>query len=100
MATTTTDDWTAAPYAEWLENCIAGIVECNPVCIAMAMIDADGYIDTCFYHAHTDEIAAIINAIEDEKRMQWVRDNKEDILTILNDEDDDVEDGDDGEADD
>ena len=93
MATATADDWTAAPYAEWLESVIQGIVACNPACIAMAMIDDDGYIDACFYHAHTDEIAAIITAFEDEKRMQWVRDNKEDILTILNDEDGDVEDG-------
>ena len=100
MATTTDDDWTTAPYAEWLENCIKGLVERDPICITMAIVDADGFVETSFYGATSDELTVIINALNDELKFRWIKDYKEEILTILNDEDDDVEDGNDGEADD
>ena len=93
MATATTDDWTTAPYAEWLEESVQEIVSCDPPCMVMAWIDEDGFVYTSFYHnATADELAAIINVLEDEKRRQWVIDNKEDILAILNDEEDEESD--------
>ena len=44
MTDTLSDDWTAAPYAPWLEEVIQTMVASNPCAIAMCLIDVDGLV--------------------------------------------------------
>ena len=90
MATAgTTDDWTAAPYAPWLEETIQEMVTANPVAIAMQMIDEDGLVHTCYYNTSPNERACMIDAMRDDARWEWLYANKEEVRAILEDEDDD-----------
>lgn len=101
MATTTTDDWTAAPYAEWLENCIRELVGVNPMAIAMEMIGEDGLVSTCYYNTSPNDRACMIDAMRDDARFEFIKGNRDEIRAILSDdyvdeEDDEIEEGDDG----
>ena len=97
MATATTDDWTSAPYAEWLEDVIRDMIAMNPVCIAMEMIAEDGSVDTCYYNVDMNDRDVMIGAMHDDNRMRWLKEHREEILEILSDdwvddEDDEIED--------
>lgn len=89
MATATADDWTSAPYALWLEETIQEMVTANPVAIAMQMIDEDGLVRTCYYNTSPNERACMIDAMRDDARWEFIYHNKEEILAILEDYDDD-----------
>lgn len=90
MATTaTTDDWTAAPYAPWLEECIQELVKADPCAIAMSLIDKDGLVSTCYYNTSPNDRACMIDAMRDDARWEWLYANKEEVRAILEDEDDD-----------
>ena len=96
MATATTDDWTAAPYAEWLEQSIKELVNGNPVAIAMEMVSDDGLVSTCYYNTSPNDRACMIDAMRDDARFEFIRENRDEIRAILSDdyvdeEDDDVE---------
>ena len=97
MATATADDWTAAPYAEWLEQSIQELVNGNPVAIAMEMVSEDGLVSTCYYNTSPNDRACMIDAMRDDARFEFIRENRDEIKAILSDdyvdeEDDDVED--------
>ena len=98
MATTTTDDWTAAPYAEWLEQSIQELVKANPQAIAMEMVGDDGLVSTCYYNTSPNDRACMIDAMRDDARWEWLYANKEEVRAILEDEDDEHEDGENGDA--
>lgn len=90
MATTgTTDDWTAAPYAPWLEECIQELVKADPCAIAMSLVDKDGLVSTCYYNTSQNDRACMIDAMRDDARWEWLYANKEEVRAILEDEDDD-----------
>ena len=89
MATATTDDWTAAPYAEWLEQSIQELVKANPQAIAMEMVGEDGLVSTCYYNTSPNDRACMIDAMRDDARWEWLYANKEEVRAILEDEDDD-----------
>ena len=96
MATQTTDDWTAAPYAEWLENCIRELVGVNPMAIAMEMVGEDGLVSTCYYNTSPNDRACMIDAMRDDARFEFIKGNRDEIRAILSDdyvdeEDDEVE---------
>ena len=102
MATTTTDDWTTAPYAEWLEESIQELVKANPIAIAMEMVSEDGLVSTCYYNTSPNDRACMIDAMRDDARWEFVRENRDEIRAMLSDdyvddEDDGVEDGEDVE---
>jgi hypothetical protein len=84
-----TDDWTEKPFASWLENTIRELVNANPVAIAMEMVDETGLVSTCYYDTSPNDRACMIDAMRDDARWEFIRDNREEILTLLNDEDDD-----------
>ena len=69
-------DWTTAPYAEWLEECIKTMIEANPVAIAMEMVGEDGMVSTCYYNVSPNDRACMMDAMQDDAREMWVRDNK------------------------
>ena len=86
MATATADDWTAAPYAGWLENVIRTMVEADPVCIAMEMITDDGEVYTCYYNTDMSDRDVMISAMHDDNLMRWIKEHREDIMDILSDD--------------
>jgi len=90
MATAgTTDDWTSAPYAPWLEECIQELVKADPCAIAMSLIDKDGLVSTCYYNTSPNDRACMIDAMRDDARWEWLYANKEEVRAILEDEDED-----------
>ena len=89
MATATADDWTALPYAQWLEECIKEMMGANPVAIAMEMVGEDGLVSTCYYNTSPNDRACMIDAMRDDARWEWLYANKEEVRAILEDEDDD-----------
>ena len=95
-ATGTTDDWTAAPYAPWLEEVIQTMVASNPCAIAMCMIDEDGLVSTCYYGTSPNDRACMIDAMRDDARFEFIKGNRDEIRAILSDdyvdeEDDEIE---------
>lgn len=100
MATGTADDWTALPYAEWLEDVIRDMVEMKPYCIAMQMITVEGDVNTCYYNVNMNDRDVMIGAMQDDNRMRWLKEHREEIMEILSDEwVDDEDDEEDGEND-
>ena len=101
MATTTTDDWTTAPYAEWLEQSIQELVKANPQAIAMEMVGEDGLVSTCYYNTSPNDRACMIDAMRDDARFEFIKGNRDEIRAILSDdyvdeEDDEIEGEDEG----
>ena len=98
MAMTTAEqDWTNAPYAEWIEDVIREMVQMNPCSIAMVMITEDGDVSTCSYNVNMNDRDIMIGAMQDENRMRWFKEHREELASILSDdwiddEDDDVDD--------
>lgn len=86
MATATADDWTAAPYAPWLEECIQELVRADPCAIAMSLVDKDGLVSTCYYNTSPNDRACMIDAMRDDARWEWLYANKEEVRAILEDE--------------
>ena len=91
MATAQTIDWTTLPYAEWLETCISELVKATPVAIAMEMVGVDGNVLTCYYNTSPNDLACMIDAMRDDARFEFIKNNADEILAMLNGEDDEEE---------
>ena len=91
MATAQTIDWTTLPYAEWLETCISELVKATPVAIAMEMVGVDGNVLTCYYNTSPKDRACMIDAMRDDARFEFIKNNADEILAMLNGEDDEEE---------
>ena len=83
--------WEDAPWVGWLEETLRGMVEADPVCVAIEMIDADGRVDTGYWMCDANDRAQMIRAMQDDDRMEWVKENRDAILAVLNDGDSDEE---------
>lgn len=81
-------DWTAKPYASWLESVIREMVNINPESIAMEMVDETGSVSTCYYNTSPNDRACMIDAMRDDAREQWIKDNAEFVRAILDGEED------------
>ena len=92
MSAAETDDWAAKPFAQWLEQSIQELMKANPVAIAMELVDETGLVSTCYYNTSPNDRACMIDAMRDDARWEWVYENKDEIVAVLNDEG-----GDDGE---
>ena len=86
MATATTDDWTSAPYAEWLEQSIKELVSGNPIAIAMEMVSDDGLVSTCYYNTSPNDRACMIDAMRDDAWWEFIKNNRDEIRSILSDD--------------
>ena len=96
MTATSSNDWTAAPYAVWLEKVIGEMVKSNPVAIAMSMVTEDGLVHTCYYNTSPNDRACMIDAMRDDARWEFIKGNRDEIRAILSDdyvdeEDDEIE---------
>ena len=85
---------------EWLENVVREMVEIDPRSIAMEMIDENGSVSTCYYNTSQNDRSVMIDAMRDDDRFEWLANNREEIKSILFDDDDDVEDDNDGDDED
>lgn len=92
---TAINDWTALPYAMWLEECIKEMMTAKPVAIAMEMVGEDGMVSTCYYDTSPNDRACMIDAMRDDAMERWVIDNREWIKAVIDGEiDGDESDGD------
>lgn len=85
------NDWSSKPFAPWLEESIKEMMDANPVAIAMEMVDEYGMVSTCYYNTSPNDRAIMIDAMRDDGREMWIKDNRDMIMTILNGEDDDID---------
>ena len=90
-----TVDWAALPFAEWLEQSIQEMVAANPVAIAMEMVMEDGFVSTCYYNTSPNDRACMIDAMHDDARFEFIRENRDEIRAMLSD--DYVDEEDDGD---
>lgn len=79
-------DFTTKSYAPWLEGTFRELVDIDPVSIAMEMIDADGQLYTCYWNTSRDGRAQMIGGMQDDDLLDLLRNNRDAILEILNDE--------------
>lgn len=75
-----------ARFVPWLESVIKEVFDIDPVAIAMQMRDKDGKPYTCYWEVSPDDRAIMIDAMKDDARMDWLRNNKDLVLEILNEE--------------
>ncbi len=81
-----------APYAEWLEGTLREMIELEPQSIAVVMLMPDGTRGTAYWNTDDIDLAVMIDAINEDKYLGWIRKNKSELLEELNSEEDD-EDG-------
>lgn len=79
------------PYAEWLEGVIRDLFGINPSCISMQMRDVTGKSFSCYWNCSADDRAVMVDAMKQDGMFEWVRNNRREILEILNEEDEDDE---------
>ena len=83
------NDWQSKPYAPWLENVIRELVEADPVCVAIEMLNKSGKVLTCYYDVSSDDRARLIGGMIDDDRVEFIKNNRELIKEILEGEDGD-----------
>lgn len=90
-------EWSELPFARWLEMAVRDAVALDPEGIALGVIGGDGEVYTAYWEIGDAELRRIMQSIGEDERRQWIQENREEILAVLNEEDgDDDEDG--GEA--
>ena len=83
------DEFSAKPYTPWLEEVIKDLIGIDPVCVAMQMRDAEGKVYTCYWNCDRNDRACMVDAMQDDGLLEFFSNNKDEILEILNEEDDD-----------
>lgn len=85
-------DISTAPYSQWLEGVVRDLYDIEPVCIAMEMRDAAGQVYTSYWQMDANDMACIIDSLQNEATLNFIRAYKDEIMAILNEEGDE-EDG-------
>ena len=80
------NNWESKPYIEWLEGIIKELVDIDPECIALEMLDADGKVYTCYWNISSDDRARLIGGMQDDDRMEWLKANRDLVASILDGE--------------
>lgn len=86
MPENTNEDWTALPFAQWLEECIREMIKARPVAIGMEMVGEDGLVSTCYYNVSPNDRACMVDAMRDDTMWDFIRGNREEIRAILSDD--------------
>ena len=81
-------DWRDKEYTEWLEQTVRGMVDIDPVSIALELVGKDGVVQTAYWRVSADDRARMMSAMVDDDRIEWLKVNRESVLEILNAEDD------------
>ena len=82
-------DIESSPFSGWLEGVVRDMYDIEPRCIEMAMRDSEGRVYTAYWQMDSNDRACIIDAMQDDRLMDFLRNNKEMILEMLNEDDED-----------
>lgn len=63
----------------------------DPVCIAMQIRDATGQSYTSYWNCSQDDRAILEDALRQDGLFEWVRNNRDSIIEILNREEDEAD---------
>ena len=72
------------------------IFEKDPVCMQFQMRDEEGQTYICCYNVSADDRAIMVDAVNQEAMIDWVKDNRDVIAGILSEDWSEDEDGEDG----
>lgn len=81
-------DITKEPYAEWLEACLANMVDLKPRCIALVVLQEDGTAGTSYYNADSGDRWTMVRAMIQDNVLDFIRVNADLIGEILRGEED------------
>lgn len=87
MADGTMKELEAAPYVEWLENALREIVAEEPTAISIETMDAEGNVATRYYNVDRVTRSGMMLAMSDAQMMELIEDYKEEIASLLFDDD-------------
>lgn len=82
-------DITKMPYAVWLEECIANLMECDPQSICVAWRNKDGYVMTGYYNCDATDKAVLAHNIQSDIVMDIFLNNIDAIREALEETDGD-----------
>ena len=85
-------DIESAPFSHWLESVVKDIYNLVPACIAVEMRDKEGRVYSSYWQMDGNDRACIIDALREDGILEFIRNNKDIILDIINEEEGD-EDG-------
>ena len=73
----------------------------DPECIAVEALDSTGRTYTSYFNTSQTDRAQMISAMVDDDRLEWVKNNRENIMAILTgeDEEEDPDEEEDGAGD-
>lgn len=83
-----TEENKAAPFVEWLEEVVKHLFEIDPDCILFAGRDKSGRAFSSYWNCSLDDIAVIMDVINKDSIVEYIRNNRESILEALNGDDD------------
>jgi hypothetical protein len=89
--------WAEMEYTAWLEDTVREMVDIDPACIALELIDKAGIVHTCYWRVSADDRAQMISGMQDDDRLEWLKANRDVVLEILSEEDEEEEEEEDGE---
>lgn len=90
----TLDELSKKPYAKWLEEVLPELIDMEPMSICMVVEMQDGSTATAYYNCDCTDLAVMIAAVEDDRRMTWIENHAEIIKDILENPDDEGDDED------
>lgn len=86
---TTKEEFAQLPYAQWLDDTMMQLLEINPVCITINAITDDGEVLSGYWNCNANSRAIIMDAMKNDSLLEYIEDNKDTILKILNGEEED-----------
>ena len=78
-------DFGSVPYTAWLEEQVRTLYSLKIVAISMQMRDADGKTYTCYWNVSADDRAIMMDALKHDELWDFIQENREMILEMLED---------------
>lgn len=91
---TTKEEFAQLPYAQWLDDTMMQLLDINPVCITINAITDDGEVLSGYWNCNANSRAIIMDAMRNDSVLEYIEDNRDTILAILNDTDGEEDDED------
>lgn len=83
------EDIKNAPFTGWLEEAVKHLFESEPECILFAGRARDGRAFSSYWNCSLDDIAILVDVLNKDSIVTYIRDNRDIILAALNEDDDD-----------
>lgn len=81
------------PYYEWLESVMEELAKSEVRAISLEVVHEDGTVSTQYWNVNRGDRALMIAAMEEAQVMETLMDNRDMLLAILEDDDEEGEDG-------